>query len=107
MVSAQTQTSNDKLRKSHGTVVVSKTILGSTVGNEEKIEIRPFVTDTANITVSYGTTMNVGDHNFLRMEIRVSVPCYKEEIEDVYYQTREYVENLLSSEISKAKKEMI
>jgi len=88
-------------------VVVSKTILGSTVGNEEKIEIRPFVTDTANVAVSYGATINVGDRNFLRMEIRVSVPCYKEEIEDVYHQTREYVENLLSNEISKAKKEMI
>lgn len=88
-----------KVTKEEGTITVSKTLLDHTVQKQEKIEIRPFITSTATVGVNISRTINLGNYENLRLGLLVSVPCYKEEIVDVFKQTLAVAERLMDEEL--------
>lgn len=47
---------------------------------EGKIEVRPFVSAPASVSVSYGMTVNMGNFESARVDIFASLPCYPEEM---------------------------
>ena len=94
-----------KINEKEGAVTVTRTQFGETTEKREKIKIRPFVTDTATVSVKYGATISMGNYQSARIDIMLSVPCYTEEIREVYYQTRDQVYNLVDQEIKKIKEE--
>jgi len=67
-----------------GLVVVSRTIKDKngehTDEKEDYIEVGTFVTEPAIVTIKKGLTINLGDYESARIDVGVSLPCYKEEI---------------------------
>lgn len=68
---------------------------------EETLEVHSFVTATANVSVEMGMTLNLGNYESARVTVSVSVPCYKEEIEDAHEYARKWVESRVVSESKK------
>ena len=54
----------------------------------ETIEIRPFVTEPAKVTYSYGISRSV-QFQSVNVGVSVTIPCYKEEIEDAIAEAKE------------------
>lgn len=48
----------------------------------EDLEVREFKVDPAYISVNHGRTVNIGNFESVRVDVRVSIPCYKEEVNE-------------------------
>lgn len=57
----------------------SGTLMDEDEGFEE-LEVRKFETDPAYVSVNHGRTVNLGAYESARLDVRVSVPCYPEEV---------------------------
>lgn len=95
-----------KVVKTEGKIDVSITIvrnkeIESVEQKHKRIQIRPFVTDVATVSVKLGTTINLGDFSSARVDVMFSVPCYVEEMLNVYEQTKEIVSDLITKEVDK------
>ena len=90
-----------KLEKKEGTVTVSKTVLKQTTQKQEKIEIRPFVTDTADISVQLSRTLNLGNMESVKFGIIITTPCYREEMVEVFHKAVDLTKELLDEELAK------
>jgi len=66
------------------------------------MEIRPFETEAARVAVEAGRTLNAGNYESFRISIRLEVPCYVEEVLDVYQDTLLTVHELLEVESERA-----
>lgn len=76
-----------------GLIEVSITkVPGVTERKIEKIKIRPFITDTANVSVSLGATIPTVNYANAKFNIFASVPCYIEEMVDVMRDLKVFVE---------------
>ena len=82
-------------------VQVTQTRLGKQKEKLKKIKIRPFVTDTANVSVKFGATIPTGDYQSVRVDVMISCPCYKEEVVDVFYNVRDLCDKLVEGEVSR------
>lgn len=78
--------------------------MGQTTEEMEKIQVRPFVTTPASVSVKFGRTINIGDFESVRIDVMLTMPCYKEEIVSVYTKTRNAVEKLVSREVDRIEK---
>jgi hypothetical protein len=91
-----------KVEKQEGTVTVSKTILKQTTQKQEKIEIRPFVTDaTASVGIRLDRTLNIGNFESIKLGVSLTVPCYMEEVVDVFHQTIKLTKELMEEQLEK------
>jgi hypothetical protein len=81
-------------------ISVSKTYLGQITTKQEKIKVRPFVTDTAKVGIKVGRLLSLGNYENIRIEIFISSPAYVEEIVDVYKQVKNLATDLLDSEVA-------
>ena len=100
------KTNVDRLSAKEGMIEVTRTYMGKEQSDSKKIMIRPFVTSTANVSVKYGMTLNLGDYESARVDVMISCPCYKEEIVPVYKQTRDLAEKLIQREVAKVESAM-
>ena len=91
----------DSIQSEEATLIVSRTRFGQTTEATEKIRVRPFVTNPAIVTVGASRTVNLGNYESARFEVRLSVPCYVEEMVSTYRDTVELVEKLLDGEVNK------
>lgn len=66
----------------------------------EKMTVHRFVTEPAYVRVSAGVTKNTGDYESLRVDVAVTCPCYKEEVDDTVDRLSEYVADRLDREIA-------
>lgn len=87
--------------RSRVTVEVSR--LGQVSSSKEEaelIEVTPFVTNPAYVSFAAGVTKGTGiKYEFLRLDVRLSMPCYKEELDQVYPQVKEWVDQRMTKEI--------
>ena len=60
---------------------VRTTHLGSETESTEELDVQTFETDPAYVRVNVGTTKSIGEYESLRVDVSISMPCYKEEIE--------------------------
>lgn len=87
-------------------VTVKRTQVGTVKEDSEEreqIEVSRFVTDPAYVTVAVGVTKNLGNYESLRMEVRVSLPCYIEEVDETYFTAKEWVDTRMDRELSELK----
>ncbi len=70
----------------------------------EQVKVSVFVTEPAKVSVSQGLTLNLGNYESARIEVSVSVPCYKEEVDDAYKYALNWVESRLSNEVVSVRK---
>lgn len=47
----------------------------------EELEVSRFEVEPAYVSVNHGRTVNLGNYESAKVDVRVSVPCYREEIE--------------------------
>jgi hypothetical protein len=67
----------------------------------EKIKVRPFVTDPARVEVEMGTWFPTGDMAGAKVTVRVSMPCYVEEMVPAFEQCRDLADELLDKECAR------
>lgn len=93
----------ERIVEDEASLSVSRTVLGDTnlksKQKNERLKIRPFVTNPAHVSVKMGATIPTADYASVRLDIMLTVPCYVEEIVPVYKQTRQMVEDLIETEI--------
>lgn len=70
----------------------------------EELTVRLFATEPAKVSVSNGLTLNLGNFESARLDVSVSVPCYREEIDDAYVFALNWVNNRISAEVSEVRK---
>ena len=80
------------------TMTVTRTVLGKQETTAERIKIRPFVTDPATVSVKFGATIPTVEYGSARVDIMMAVPCYVEEMVDVFYELRDLVDGLIDKE---------
>jgi hypothetical protein len=66
----------------------------------ETLEVRLFQTAAATVDVGYGLTLNIGNYESARVDVRVSVPCYREEMDDAYAYAKEWAEKRVQKEVA-------
>ena len=91
----------DSYAQEEGIVEVTATVLGKTERKPRRIKIRPFVTNPAHVSMSFGTSFETGDGKWIKANAFISMPCYKEEVETVFKKTSELVDRLLDEEIKR------
>lgn len=78
---------------------VSRTHLGQQTGESEKINVKLFATTPAKVSVGLGRTVNLGNYESARVDVMITVPCYVEEIPEVYKETLIAVSGLVGAEV--------
>jgi len=91
------------MKTKNSTVYVNKTVGPSRGGpppdgEEDIIAVHKFETDPAMVSVDYAITMNLGNYESAKISVSVSVPCYKEEIDEAYEFAQAWAEERLSKE---------
>ena len=88
--------------KAKGTVHV-KTLKSRNVLTDEKAEVEfdaeIFDTEPAYVRISHGVTKSIGDYESLRIDVSLSVPCYKEQIDQIARDCGERVAIMLEDEL--------
>lgn len=95
----RTRSATKKVDAQH-TVMVRTTVHG-TESETRDVEVETFITEPAYVRASAGLTKNLGDYESLRVDVAITVPCYKEMVEEVYESVAEQVAVLLETEIDK------
>lgn len=71
---------------------VRKTMFGSEEVSDERIRIRPFISNPASISVKAGVTINLGNYESGRVDVMLTMPCYPEEVDDIYEDVKKWVD---------------
>ena len=69
----------------------------------EKLEVKPFLTEVATVSVKAGATINLGNYESARVDVMLSIPCYIEEIDSVYEQAKDWVDTRVSKKYKELK----
>ena len=77
-------------RKIYGAEEPAETIEG---------EVELFATTPAQVTIGAGVTKNTGNYESLRLEVRLTVPCYKEDLDQTADNTAAIVSERLNAEV--------
>ena len=80
-------------------VLVSSSRIVDGHKEEYDLEVQKFVTDPAFVRVSAGQTRQIVEFESVRVDIAVTIPCYKEEVEDVIAEATEMVADRLEKEL--------
>ncbi len=88
-----------KLCRKEVKLKVTRTYRGREEDQENTLVVKTFVTNPATVTVSYGRTVNLGDFEFARIDMKLSLPCYVEEIPSTFSYADNMVKELLSQEV--------
>ena len=82
-------------------MTVSRTVLGKSEQKPSKIRIRPFRTFPASVSVKFGVTIPTVEYGSARCDVMLTMPCYKEEIVDVYHEVRNLCDHLIEKEAAR------
>jgi hypothetical protein len=85
------------------TALVTKTVT-TTVNKMDETEevtkeVEVFETDPAYVMVKAGVTRSLAQYESLRVDVSVSMPCYKEMVQQTYDATAEMVADMLENEV--------
>lgn len=80
------------------TLEVSRTAFGKEEVSQEKLFVRLFQTNPANLSVKAGATINLGNYESARVDVMLSVPMYMEEIDEMYPKVKKWVEEKVGAE---------
>lgn len=66
--------------------------------DDQNIAIRCFVTEPAEVTLEQGLTMNLGNFETAKITVGIRVPCYVEEVNDIYTLAQQWVSDRIQAE---------
>lgn len=70
---------------------------------DETIEVKSFVVPPATIEVGYGLTLNIGNYESARVDVKINLPCYKEEADQAYEYARQWAETRVRREVAEVR----
>lgn len=70
---------------------------------EETVEVKGFVVPPAHIEVGYGLTLNLGNYESARIDVKMNIPCYREEADDAYEHARQWAEQRIRREVAEVR----
>lgn len=70
---------------------------------EGELKVRSFSVEPARVEVELGRTVNLGDYENARVFVRVSVPCYREELKEAYDYAHSFAGDRVQESVSKIK----
>lgn len=68
-------------------------------GEPQVIAIHRFLTEPAKVQVGMGVTLNLGNYESARVDVVLTVPVYREEINDAFAFAQQYVEKRIAEEV--------
>ena len=77
--------------------------IGAVEAEDTTLSVRTFVTQPATVELGYGLTVNIGNYESARVDVKLSVPCYREESEAAYEWARTWVEERVRKEVVEIK----
>ena len=80
-------------------IIVTRTYLGQKTEKRKKVAVHAFVTDPAYISKKNGMTIDMGNFEYARIDVFLSLPCYVEEIADAWKTCKEWVDTTMSEEM--------
>ena len=92
------------LKPSTATVTRTYGKIGAPETKDEQIEVRAFVTEPASVEIGYGLTLNIGNYESARVDVRLSVPCYREEMDDAFAFAKKWAEERVQKEVAEVRK---
>jgi hypothetical protein len=106
---ADVEKEQEEYQAREGIVEVSKTVFGKETIQEQRIPIRPFITNPATVSVKAGATISLGPktYEFARIDVFLAIPCYKEEVDDVYVRVKDWVDKRMAKEYKELKKDAV
>ena len=78
--------------------------IGAPEAKDETIEVKTFVTQPATVEIGYGLTLNIGNYESARVDVKVSVPCYREETDAAYEYAKTWAESRVKQEVAAVRK---
>lgn len=66
---------------------------------DETINVRPFVVEAAEVSLTRGRTINLGNYESVRLDVSIKVPCYLEEAVDAFKFARRFTAERLDEEV--------
>ena len=103
---ASTPTSETSTVKVYRTYTSAGVLMDEDEGKED-LEVRKFEVEPAYVSYSVGRTVNLGNYESARVDVRVSIPCYKEEIDPalIYAETKaaDYLDTVMDDYIQELK----
>lgn len=82
---------------------VSKTVIGEEETETGRLRVSAFVTTPATVSVKGGATINLGNYESARIDVMLSVPCYVEEIDEIFEKVKVWVDEKLAKEYQELK----
>ena len=82
-----------------GTIVVTRRYPKTSDIESANLEVQTFASQPATVTVGYGATLKIGDFEFAKVEVSVTLPCYPEEIAGAYEAARVFADDRLQKEV--------
>ena len=67
---------------------------------ETKIEVTPFDGEVARVGLDGAMTINVGNYQSVKIGVFLSVPCYVEEVPEVFEAVKATVEKRMAEEVA-------
>lgn len=71
---------------------------GESRNRQERLKVRKFLSDPAYVRVNTGITKNMGNYESLRIDVSLSIPCYPEEVDQVFPTVADRVSLFLQEE---------
>jgi hypothetical protein len=81
----------------HGKVVEPDDI------EQEPLYVHQFLTQPGEVEVAAGATIKMGEFEYARLDVRVRVPVYREELNEAFDFARSWVHDRLNKEVAKIK----
>jgi hypothetical protein len=86
------------------TVTRSYGKIGAQEATDETIEVKGFAVPPAQVELGYGLTLNIGNYESARVDVKVSVPCYREEADAAYEWAKQWAEERVRQAVSAVRK---
>lgn len=78
---------------------------GPVEGGEKPLAVHRFLTEPAKVEVGLGLTLNIGNFESAKISVSITVPCYKEEVEDAYDWAKNWVAERTQAEVKSIRAE--
>jgi len=100
-VRTRTKTPAPSITSAGARTIVRTKLYGQDESEIEDYAVERFEVEPAYVKVSAGVTRNLGNYESLRLDVMVTVPCYREHVNETFTAVAEQVSNLLADELAK------
>jgi len=87
-------------------VTVTRTVKGKETTEDEMLAVHQFITEPAVVSVAFGGTANLGNFESAKFSVAVSIPCYKEELDETYNYAKRLVERKVKFAMKQIREEL-